>query len=417
MFGAESVNSWAEQRADALNPILVKETRQVLKTKFVTVSFLIALVIAWFVSLTFAVQPSHPQSIQGPELFGRLVAVLVVALFFVVPYVSFRGMAAEREQHTFEMLSVTALSDGQIFWGKFSSALLLIALFEAAFAPFISMTYLLRGLSVLEIAAALFAVTAITVALALFGLMLGALSTSVVGQVLSGIVLLSASFVCTWGVTAAAWWGGASSLGFAPLCCIACASFAASVFFAGATQGSLRASSFGVVRTYLGREELAAITSAAHRFARKILQDFPIVEKFNSLKRTRVTVPRKTYLEIRDHCVDLERVLNPRRRHYVHLGRYRFLTIRGAALPLETICSVQNAILKQFGWTELCATDHVSLSRAQEFLVYPLIVEEIERMHDAADAITSQLNETGKLESAEVSVATTEHALGENQTS
>ena len=193
MLSAKAVDRWAENWGEGLNPILVKETRQIFKTRLVTIPFLGALLFAWFVSISIVMQPVHPQSVLGPEILAQLMVVLGIALFYVVPYISFRSMAAERDRHTFEMLAVSALSDTQIFWGKFFSAIILIGLFEAAFAPFISMTYMLRGLSVLDIAAALIVISAVALTLSLFGLMLGALATQLHWQIVNMLLLLGGS--------------------------------------------------------------------------------------------------------------------------------------------------------------------------------------------------------------------------------
>ncbi|WP_339907014.1 ABC transporter permease [Symmachiella dynata] len=376
MLSAKAVDRWAEDWADGLNPILVKETRQVFKTHLVTIPFFVALVVAWFVSMSVVIEPAHPESVLGPRLLMPLLMVLGAALFYVVPYISFRSMTAERERHTFEMLAVSSLSDTQIFWGKLSSALVVIGLFVAAFAPFISMTYMLRGLSVFDILAALIVIAATATMLSLFGLMLGALATKLHFQIMNMLLLLFGSTIAAIFLSeltaSIAYTGGGVDLCGMTCFLIGFVGFPG-LFFAAVTLGSLRPPTIGLVRTYVGQEDLPAIVQAADHLAETIEQHVPLRPESYTLRHLKkVTITPEAVQSMVPVVVRMERLLNPRQRQFGHLGRYRYLTIKGAAEPLEMICTVQNMVLHRFGWSELCAADADEIPLTEEQLVYTI---------------------------------------------
>ncbi len=396
MLSAKAVDRWAEDWADGLNPILVKETRQVFKTHLVTIPFFAALVVAWFVSMSVVIEPAHPESILGPKLFMPLLLVLGAALFYVVPYISFRSMTAERERHTFEMLAVSSLSDTQIFWGKFSSALVVIGLFVAAFAPFISMTYMLRGLSVFDIITALIVISATATTLSLFGLMLGALATKLHFQIMNMLLLLFGSTIAAIflsELTASITFSG----GGVNLCGMACFLIGfvgfPGLFFAAVTLGSLRPPTMGLVRTYVGQDDLPAIVQAADHLAETIEQHVPLRPESYTLRHLKkVSITPEVVQSVVPVVMRMERLLNPRQRQFGHLGRYRYLTIKGAAEPLEMICTVQNMVLHRFGWSELCAADADEIPLTEELLVYTIGPDDLRTLKLAVSRLKALLN-------------------------
>src|SRR5207244_7068662 len=94
-------------------------------------------------------------AIIGPRIFyaaegGSLLiwyyTILAFALFVVVPYAAFRSLAAEREDNTYDLLSITTLRSRQIISGKLGSAVLQMAVYFSAIMPCLAFTYLLRGI-------------------------------------------------------------------------------------------------------------------------------------------------------------------------------------------------------------------------------------------------------------------------------
>ncbi|MDE0043340.1 MAG: hypothetical protein OXT74_14975, partial [Candidatus Poribacteria bacterium] len=60
-------------------------------------------------------------------------------------------MATERSVENVDLLFITNLRPWSIIWGKFLAALALTVLLYSAGMPFISFTYLLRGIDLLSI--------------------------------------------------------------------------------------------------------------------------------------------------------------------------------------------------------------------------------------------------------------------------
>src|SRR5262245_58195819 len=105
-----------DRAGDRLNPILVKEARQAMKSRQFVVTFSLLLVFVWLwtvLFISFGV-PAIFYAPVGPSVLIGYYVVLSVPLLIVVPYAAFRSLAAEREDGTFELLSITALSSRQI---------------------------------------------------------------------------------------------------------------------------------------------------------------------------------------------------------------------------------------------------------------------------------------------------------------
>ncbi|HEX6962616.1 MAG TPA: ABC transporter permease, partial [Lacipirellula sp.] len=102
--------------ADYANPILVKETRQALKSRQFVVTFLIVLIACWIVSFVIVAQvgPQIYYAAAGPQLLIWYYGILCLPLALIVPFTAFRSLAAEQEENTYDLLSITTLSSRQI---------------------------------------------------------------------------------------------------------------------------------------------------------------------------------------------------------------------------------------------------------------------------------------------------------------
>ncbi|MGQ0633169.1 MAG: hypothetical protein ACT4QC_01050 [Planctomycetaceae bacterium] len=148
-----------DRASDWLNPILVKETRQALKSRQFVATFLLMLLASWMISvwgIVLAGPGAEFRAIGGSFFFAYYV-VLATAVFIVVPISAFRSLLAERDLHTWEVLSITTLKPRQIVWGKLASAVLQIFIYYSAITPFIAFANLLKGVDVPTIAFVLIA--------------------------------------------------------------------------------------------------------------------------------------------------------------------------------------------------------------------------------------------------------------------
>lgn len=148
--GWEKLWLWVSER---INPIVVKEVRQSLKSKQFTVSFGLTLIAAvgWTLIAISLMVPRVFFMPGGVQLLSGYFCILSLPLMVVIPFSAFRSLTSETEDSTFELLSISALSASQIVHGKMASACLQIVLYLSALAPCIVLTYLLRGVSLFSI--------------------------------------------------------------------------------------------------------------------------------------------------------------------------------------------------------------------------------------------------------------------------
>jgi hypothetical protein len=187
-----------------LNPILVKEARQALKSRQFMVTFGLLLLFGWAWSLlgVALLSPGVYFAPGGRTMLTGYIFILLVPMLVVVPFSAFRSLAAEREDGTFELLSVTTLSARQIVTGKLGSAMLQMVVYYSALAPCIAFTYLLRGIDILTISLLLYYAFLISTLLSALGLLVATISKTRHWQVLLSvslvIALVAADIIASW---------------------------------------------------------------------------------------------------------------------------------------------------------------------------------------------------------------------------
>lgn len=169
-----------ERSSDWLNPILVKETRQALKSRQFLVTFTLMLVSAWLISVfgVLLAGDSLEYGSAGRIFFLFYYYVLALAIFGVVPYSAYRGLLNERDQTTLELLSITTLTPRQFVWGKLCSSMVQVFIYYSAIAPFIAFTSLLQGFDLAQVAFVLTASLLASFALTMLALTLAAIPQS-----------------------------------------------------------------------------------------------------------------------------------------------------------------------------------------------------------------------------------------------
>ena len=184
---------------DRLNPILVKEARQSMKSKQFSVTFSLLLILSWMwtaIFVAFSVPDVFYES-WGVRLLIGYIVILSIPLFIVVPFAAFRSLAAETEDGTFELLSITSLSARQIVTGKLGSAILQMMVYYSALAPSIAFTYLLKGVDILSIGLLLLHTFVISVFLSILGLLAATITRARHWQVLVSVVLIGGLLLAT----------------------------------------------------------------------------------------------------------------------------------------------------------------------------------------------------------------------------
>jgi hypothetical protein len=188
----QTIENALELGGERLNPILVKEARQALKSKQFVITFTLLLLAGWVWSMlgVALLSPGVYYAPGGRFMLSGYFIILAIPVLVIVPFSAFRSLAAEREDGTFELLSITALSSRQIVTGKLGSAVLQMLVYYSALAPCIAFTYLLRGIDIVTIVFLLFWTLVASVLLASVGLVVATVTRARHWQVLLSVLLL-----------------------------------------------------------------------------------------------------------------------------------------------------------------------------------------------------------------------------------
>jgi hypothetical protein len=134
---------------DRLNPVVVKELRQAVKARYIHILLLIFLVLMVSILGLFLInadpRPGHSDDLGHDAFFTILGFLQVATLLFVPGFVAAR-MAGERTGNDLGLMFATALSPLVIIRGKLLSGMMLALLLYSIATPFMTFTYLLRGI-------------------------------------------------------------------------------------------------------------------------------------------------------------------------------------------------------------------------------------------------------------------------------
>lgn len=176
--GQSPSDKWLIQLSDWCSPILVKETRQALKSKQFTWTFVLLLfaVVCWTFFGVLSLIPSIYFFPHGTTLLAGYLLILIVPMVVIVPNAAYRSMASELDQGTFDVLTISPLSPLKVVVGKLAVALVQSLIYMSALAPCIALTYLLRGVPLSIIAVVLGWVAIASIVVSCFGLFLAAMN-------------------------------------------------------------------------------------------------------------------------------------------------------------------------------------------------------------------------------------------------
>ena len=143
----EAAPGWMERWGDRLNPLVVKEVRQGVRSRIFWVCFGLMLLACFVISLVaFVSTRDNVLSAQGAGYFVAFFVCLGTVHFFIIPYSAYRSLAREREDETWVLLVLTGLGPRRILWGKVSSYLVQAGLYASAAGPFLLFSYYLNGI-------------------------------------------------------------------------------------------------------------------------------------------------------------------------------------------------------------------------------------------------------------------------------
>lgn len=145
-------SSVLDRIGDAINPIVIKELRQAVQSRFVVgvlCVFLLAQLV--FIGIYLVIQSIDGTLYQvdfqaGRHVFLILHGVLLATCMLCIPAYSGIRLAGERSEVHVDLFYISTLRPRSIVAGKFAAALMLAVLIFSACTPFMTFTYFLRGI-------------------------------------------------------------------------------------------------------------------------------------------------------------------------------------------------------------------------------------------------------------------------------
>ena len=175
--------------SDRVNPIVVKELRQAVRSRIVTGIFIFFLVVQFaIVALALLLDDSAATSLSaGRSLAVALYSFMMFVCILFVPIYSGLRLAWERSDARRDLMFATTISAGAIVRGKMLTAAMIVALIYSACAPFMVFTYLLRGIDLPTIFAMLGLGALYILGAVQFALFLACIPTSRVAKIFLGL--------------------------------------------------------------------------------------------------------------------------------------------------------------------------------------------------------------------------------------
>ena len=139
--------SWC---GDRMNPIVVKELRQAVKSRFLIFSLLLLFLLQPIGLVMYILfqgpQATSPDWQGGREAFLVLQYILLAACLLFLPISVGWRLASERSDVNVDLMYITTLSPAKIITGKLTASFILAIMFFSACTPFMVFTYFLRGI-------------------------------------------------------------------------------------------------------------------------------------------------------------------------------------------------------------------------------------------------------------------------------
>lgn len=168
---------------DRINPIVVKELRQAVQSRMVVSILLLFLglqvfLLGFFLMTRDARSAGGVDWTAGVETFRIQQVILLWTTMILVPAYAGLRLGGERADHNVDLMFISTLRPHSIVWGKFFANVVFGLLIFSACAPFMTFTYLLRGIDIPTI----LAVLAVDLLCMLFGVMLTLLLAALPGS-------------------------------------------------------------------------------------------------------------------------------------------------------------------------------------------------------------------------------------------
>jgi hypothetical protein len=213
--------------SDRINPIVVKELRQAVQSRFV-IAALLTLLSIQIVAIGIYLLASGSSLLSfdaGRQVFLILFAILqVVGILFVPLYTAVR-LAAERSDTNVDLLFITTIKPRGVIAGKMFAAITLTVLIYSACMPFMAFTYFLRGIDLPSIFFALALGFVVIIACAQAAVFVALIPVNRAFKVIFGLIALivfgiaffatvgGVSSIVSYGLSGSGFWQGMIILG------------------------------------------------------------------------------------------------------------------------------------------------------------------------------------------------------------
>jgi len=188
---------FAGWRAWELNPVVVKELRQAVRSWAVTGVLLLFLTVLFIASIVFLVSQSLDEGVDeqlGGTMFEMFISILAVASILFIPLYTGIRVAVERQESNPDLLYASTLTPGQIIRGKFLCGAYVAVLFFSACMPFMAFTNQLRGVDLPSVFFILFVLFLVVCAMNQVAIFLACLPMSKPFKILIGLYGFFQSF-------------------------------------------------------------------------------------------------------------------------------------------------------------------------------------------------------------------------------
>ncbi len=138
--------------SDLLNPLLVKETNQLLRSKAFHIVVILSAIISCFIVLFGIVDFSNStQKLVGKYTFYMIYSLLWAIVIVIFPLIGGIRFYNERRSGEFELFQITGIKTSSIVRGKAQANLIISLVIIISVIPFLVLCNFLRGISIIEI--------------------------------------------------------------------------------------------------------------------------------------------------------------------------------------------------------------------------------------------------------------------------
>ncbi|MBI1373207.1 MAG: hypothetical protein GC159_10790 [Phycisphaera sp.] len=181
---------FVERTDDRMNPVVVRDLRQAVTGRQLSSVLILFLLVQLMLFGLMAFSQNVDELRGGRSVFGGLCMVLVITTVLVMPIIAASRFSFERSKEDMDLLLVTTLSARRVLWGKINAAMLATLMIFGAFTPFLSLTYLMRGIDLPTIFATLVGVAIMSYVCTIYAVSVACCGRNIITRFFAGVFML-----------------------------------------------------------------------------------------------------------------------------------------------------------------------------------------------------------------------------------